>query len=388
MKLLPKLLKWSGSAALVAAIACSERGYRLGSSRPEDIGVPPSGAGGGAGTTGGGAGTSGGGAGTAGGPADRDAEITDASRADVRCSSGEAGQCGEDIRTATVTWTADVILIVDSSSSMREEMAQVQEALNAFAARIASYPIDLRILLLAEHFPNGGICVPPPLGSGDCPPQGSDSALPRFFHHPTAVLNDQNDVGAVITSIAPELSERSGPYYVGTFLVIVSDGNGPSRLFESINSVFRFEGWLPVYALYAFTQCPTAREEGHAYRELINRTTRVHGDLCTEPVAVGLNRVAEHILAAVLPGCTYSFPPSTEFDAAGLNLAVTVNGTRRPVDALPSAAQCDASQDGWYPYDSEQPAFVLCPATCERIRQDQNHRIHVPLGCSTIIPPC
>src|SRR5688572_6827924 len=76
------------------------------------------------------------------------------------------------------------------------------------------------------------ICIPPPLGSGQCPPLDSDSALPRFFHHPTAVLHEQTDFFSVIKANEADVWGRLRDG-AKLSIVVVSDGNPPRNLFDA-----------------------------------------------------------------------------------------------------------------------------------------------------------
>ncbi|MCA9581740.1 MAG: hypothetical protein KC416_08085 [Myxococcales bacterium] len=67
----------------------------------------------------------------------------------------------------------DIVIVVDQSGSMSEEIAQVQANLNTFAQTIASSGIDYHVIVLARRTPKStsdkySICIDPPLAGPGC----------------------------------------------------------------------------------------------------------------------------------------------------------------------------------------------------------------------------
>src|SRR5262245_47248791 len=78
---------------------------------------------------------------------------------------------------------ADLIVVVDTSGSMTEEVNELQGSINDFVS-VMQASADVRVILIAaDSSASLGVCVPAPLGSGSCP---SDEALPGYRHvtHP------------------------------------------------------------------------------------------------------------------------------------------------------------------------------------------------------------
>src|SRR5262249_56449438 len=67
-----------------------------------------------------------------------------------------------------------IVIAVDTSGSMSQEKAQVQQNLNNFASIITNSGIDVHVILLADS----GVTIPPPLGSGG----PMDENLPKYRH--------------------------------------------------------------------------------------------------------------------------------------------------------------------------------------------------------------
>jgi len=89
----------------------------------------------------------------------------------------------------------DIVLIVDNSCSMGEEMKAVQTNINpSFAQPLTKAGLDYRVILIGEHGQpdQASLCIDPPLGGSSCAGVGIDVAPtnnpPVFFHY------DNNDV--------------------------------------------------------------------------------------------------------------------------------------------------------------------------------------------------
>ncbi len=371
-------LFWSSTVALLSALSCGDDSVRLGSARSPDRGQAGNDA-----AAGVGGGSPDGGTGFGATAGDRAAAGS--------CSTGDAAWCAEE-QTRHGNWRADVIAIVDTSQSMAAEVVEVQAALNGFAARIQAARIDLRLALLAAPPAAGqsgpSICVPPPLGSGSCPPQGDDTIFPQLFHHPSAVLDQRSDVPAVLRFASSDLAQFLRPD-VKTSMVIVSDGNDPSDLPAAFwnNQLVPTYNQTQVSAIYAFSPCISARAEGTEYRRLVLATGGAEGDLCAEPIASVLDRVAEDIVVQQI--CETTLPASVRLPT-GVRVVLTTNGASVELDRVSSADQCDAQRGGWYEISTypQGRARRLCPASCEAFRSDPSGIVSTQLACDVVQPPC
>src|SRR5206468_1238693 len=101
-------------------------------------------------------------------------------------SAGSAGlaadaACSSFSETAKTTLEpADIVWGIDNSGSMSEETAAIQANMNAFAQQIIASGIDVHVVLISDGIPPKpaplpfikyfGVCIAPPLGSGQpCP---------------------------------------------------------------------------------------------------------------------------------------------------------------------------------------------------------------------------
>jgi len=79
----------------------------------------------------------------------------------------------------------DIVLVVDTSGSMIEEVAALELGLNNFIETLESVGLDQRLILVSD---SSAICPPTPLTSGDCPTTDNP---PNYYHVEYAVGGGQ-----------------------------------------------------------------------------------------------------------------------------------------------------------------------------------------------------
>lgn len=123
--------------------------------------------GGGAPSTGGGGGATGGGSAGVGGGSSAGGG-----------TGGAGGLVCADSTGQAATRPVDIIIAIDQSASMGEEIAGVIANINArLAAVLTSNRVDYRVI-----FVGGDFCIAPPLGASATAPGCYDSNPPRYFH--------------------------------------------------------------------------------------------------------------------------------------------------------------------------------------------------------------
>jgi hypothetical protein len=273
-RLAPLALKLVATASLAAPIACSDDAFRLG-------GREASGA-----DFGRGGQPFDGGNGSAGG-----ASIDAGSARD----SGDAS-CAEDTYEMPGL-PVDIVIAVDTSPSMAEEVAALENRLGGLRDLLAQSQITPHIILLAAPSDGAtpGLCVPQPTGSGLCSPQGADSRVPEFFHHPRAVARNALEVLYDEYSIyAPYLRSDSHK----TFMV-VSDADAAGERYRSADAfIADFDALDPsllgdwrMVSIHAGSLCPSAVSVGHVYVDIVGRRGYFIGD----PVQLGLGQHARDL---------------------------------------------------------------------------------------------
>jgi hypothetical protein len=197
----------------------------------------------------------------------------------------------------------DVIVVVDTSGSMDEEVTQVQAGLNSFATSLRAKGYDLHLILIAD----ASICVPAPFGSGNCP---ADENLPGYRHVVQSVgSNDSLD--RVLVSY-PQYSASLRPGSRRVFLEVSDDdsdlsaNNFTSQLIATDAGFAQFQ----FHAIVASTEpvflppgnvCnpgglnPLAAAEGVVYKQLVAQTEGAFYDLCLQDFTPAWDRIADAI---------------------------------------------------------------------------------------------
>jgi hypothetical protein len=318
---------------------------------------------------------------------------------------------------------ADIIWAVDTSGSMVDEAAAVQANINTFSQQIVASGIDVHVVMLAAYpfliLP--GICVPAPLGSGQCPPTGPDTKLPNFWHHPTAMIDSVDGAWKLIT-LFPDYKFMLRPEALKYIVVVTDDDsrttggsgdpgpydNQPDKFitdYSNLDPMLKNASGQPNWKLsgiYSFTQCSNAAAVGLVWKDIVTKTGGVHGDICTctNPAACAqtfqnvFNELATKIIQGSQPlTCEWQIPPDPngqQLDPNKVNVDFIdqTNGTKETIFHVNDAASCDPALGGWYYDDNLNPKVVkACPATCSKITAIQNGKINVVFGCATINIP-
>jgi hypothetical protein len=309
---------------------------------------------------------------------------------------------------------ADIIIAVDNSGSMEDEIAFVRENLNAFSQQIVDSGVDVRIVLISAPFgappedegdepfdfdadddmdENLGICIDPPLGSGACP---ADSQPPRYAH--VAVEVGSHDALNLFIDTFSQWSDQLRPTATKTFVVVTDDDaedepNDSAAAFEaSVASLpgglfndWRFSG------IYCFSECPDAAAIGSVYAELVQARQGVGGDLCEQNFAPVFDELARAVVNASGLECAWDIPapPSgQQFDRQKVNVRVAgTSGAATDLAQVTNEAAC-GMRAGWYYDDAANPTRILaCPQSCTGLQGDLDARVDVLFGCETVVAP-
>jgi len=284
----------------------------------------------------------------------------------------------------------DIIWVIDSSPSMDDEIAIIQDNLNDFTARIGASGLDYRVVLIAaEEFTptNGrdyfGVCIPPPLsGAAGCPDTDSD----RYLHVREGVHSADALSKLLSTRNQYEHFLRPG---AGLHIVVVSDddqgrgartedffaaGFGDSVYFHSIvDEVGRPAGCGPFG-----DPCSCGEARGQTYIDLSEETGGVVVSVCSEDWAPIFGSLEERVRSGNEIPCTFVIPTPVgaiiDFDRVNVDF-VGEDGARTP---LVYADDCAEHPNSWH-YDNPQApvAIELCPAACGAIEGD----VEVEFGC-------
>lgn len=284
---------------------------------------------------------------------------------------------------------ADIIWIIDNSGSMSFESSFVQDNLNVFSRLITRGGVDSRVVLISAGSTGSGygMCIRPPLGSGDCP---DDTSYPHLFHVQETV--DSNNALDKIMSTYPQWRGLLRAGVPKTFVVVTDD--------NSWTSATTFTSWVATQAafqgsLWRFSGIfcinsgsPNCAAQGTVYNELVATTGGVAGDLSLQDFAPVFQQLASSVVIDAVPvGCEWTIPapPNGQtLDPDKVNVLFTQeDGTTEPLYAVVDSSQCDDVHGGWYYDDAAQPTRVIaCDSSCRVMQSDPHARVQVTFGCA------
>lgn len=319
----------------------------------------------------------------------------------------------------TVMVPADIIIGVDTSSSMEVEAAFVQEELNRFSQQIIASGVDARVILIAKPtdppvdpeadaggmggIPGGGmggmgqretysICIDAPLGSGNCP---DDSNLPGYLHVNQYVAS--HDVLNQFIDTFPQWREQLRPNSLKAFLVISDDdatdlpNNSAAAFTTAVQGLDPelFARWN-MNAVYSFSMCPNlAAAIGLVFKDLVAQTGGVEGDLCAQDFQPVFDKLATQIVenAGAELVCEWEIPPAVDGQAFSTELVdvnrTSASGTPSLLTRVSTSADCTAG--GWYFDDNYDPTRIIaCESTCAEMQDDSGGGIDVSFGCEVV----
>jgi hypothetical protein len=308
---------------------------------------------------------------------------------------------------------ADIIIAVDTSGSMDEESAEVQANLNNFATIITQSGIDVHVVLIADS----SVCIPPPLGAGPC--NGMDEKLPAYRHVVQGVASTdafqqilatypqwkgvlRAEASKTLAVVSDDESNMSAAAFTQALLALdppTFQGFKFDAIVSSMSPDACIFGGCFFNCLACTNPCcnkaafctPLSAEEGKIYKELINQTGGVYGDLCSQNFGPVFADMATAVVKSSQLSCVYDIPPPPDmetFDPTKVNVNYTPGGgAPTPILNVPDPSACGTT-GGWYYDDPAQPTKIIaCPTTCGTLKADANGKVDVLFGCQTEIKP-
>jgi hypothetical protein len=143
----------------------------------------------------------------------------------------------------------------------------------------------------------------------------------------------------------------------------------------------------------------SAPSDASAYRDGLERMAAAGGTDRAFVLKEGADLTRElqgtlnQIRGAALP-CELKLPPApsgARIDYGKVNLRFAGAAGAETVLYAGTPERCDPDNGGWY-YDVEPAkgiptSLVACPATCQRFKAEEEARVDLLVGCSTIVIP-
>jgi hypothetical protein len=272
-------------------------------------------------------------------------------RTEPRAGGGGIEECAAISQRAGSARPVDITFVIDNSGSMTEEIAAVEDRINAdFAKIIEESGVDYRVIMVArfgKHPQNSGeagaqdLCIRAPLGPNDC--SGTSKLAhrpPRFFHYDSEVMSTDAWCKLLDGFRSPQYLASSGwsefarPEAFKSFVIISDDDNGcvthlatersptPEALIDDVEA-FVFKD--PATNAKRFDEALT-RLSTNQFGTRERRNYRVHSIIGAvgNPAGDGTWSAADPIQSDVCPTAV----------AAGVNhqaLSVLTGGLRYPI---------------------------------------------------------
>jgi hypothetical protein len=356
-------------------------------------------------------------------------------------TAGEAGACATDESQATlVKEPIDIILVLDNSGSMDEELASVERNINVnFAGILDTSGVDYRMILISRHrkeernptMPGAedtSVCIEAPLSGLDTCPSPDPIFSARFFQYFTKI-ESQDSFDVALDTFEPPFatgfedradqapngwSEWLRPRAKKVFLEMTDDNEDtssaafvtglqtmapehfgtdptmPSFVFHSIVGVAEkadpTDPYLPTEPIET-DRCPSVTTEGRTYQELSILTGGLRFPLCGfDAYDVVFRRISEDVVTRTVVACDFAIPPpppGKELEREKVAVSYVSGNGSDDLEFLQVLDPADCGPDAFY---MTADRIELCPEACAFVQADENAHVDVLFTCeSTII---
>ena len=331
------------------------------------------------------------------------------------------------------TLPVDVIVIIDTSSTMGPASAQVEANINDnFAQILAQGGFDYRVILISGYGADEQVCVAPPLGGAGCnPPTPVPVNTSRFFHYDRALGTSEFLQKIILWYDEPDphglaaggWSDWLRPEALKVFIGITDSSGGPDQ--ELVESGDTFDANLLALDPTQFGTADDRRYTFHTIngvREKDNPTDPWLPDeglveeICSGyegllGPGVGMQRVSQLsgglrfplcqfgqfdvVFDAIATGLTETTPISCTFPIPDPPEGESIDPNTIEIDYFPAGADAPVTfRQVTGPDACEPEAFYieagtisLCPEACEVVQGDLEARLETRYGCDTGFVP-
>lgn len=297
----------------------------------------------------------------------------------------------------------DIVWVIDSSESMRDEARRVQENMNRFVERFGES--DIRTIVITD---SDTVTVPPPLGTDafrvlhvDVKVESNLALLsavsrwgaygswirPDSAVHVVTLTDDESLISAECFIIRMEAN--LGPDHEYRLHTISSEAVGEAP--PSAGEIRRGGDHASECKFTYFWQdtdyqsCPDADHAARQYWRAAAATGGVATSVCTEDWSSIFDQIAETAQRQSAFGCQVALPQAPAgamFDPAEIKLLSTSAAETLEVSRVQDIDACREGEGGWFLND-ESPAAqaVLCPQTCNQFATT-GAQLSLDLGCA------
>lgn len=335
----------------------------------------------------------------------------------------EGVECAAQMLEAEVSFVpVDVLLVIDTSSSMNDAINAVEQSINAdFAQIMGNSGLDYRVIVAGDYPPGEqlDICISMPLSGTDCnPPPAIPAITDRYFHYDGST-GSSNFLQSIIAwysapdpfGLAPGgISDWLRPE-ANKIILAMTDGNSAAgntadgdafdaELLALPGNLFGSAG-MRNYVFYSFISMPVNNPPTAPWLPA-DPIAGQGGSIQQVSVLSGgwrfpLSQAADFdvVFQQIAQGVVESTPVACSFPIPAPPEGETIDPDTIEVDYLPGGvgpAQTfhqvvgpgDCAADAFY-IDSD--TVFLCPDACTLVQGDQTARLDVRYGCDVGFDP-
>ncbi|MBI5536748.1 MAG: hypothetical protein HY898_28770 [Deltaproteobacteria bacterium] len=340
-------------------------------------------------------------------------------------SQGDACVADE-LQAKLVKKPVDVIVVIDTSSTMKPASDAVESNINDnLAAVLTAGNVDYRLVVVAEYGSGAKVCIGPPLGGAPCTPTppAVPANTPTFFHYARGT-GSGGFLAAIIAyynqadpyNLAPAgYSQWLRPEALKVFLAFTDTSSSSSlsstqfdtqllalqpAVFgtaQARNYVFHSiiglkennpptSAWLPSDPVVSGT-CTGGNYSGDLgagkpLQEVSILTGGLRFPICQfASFDVVFKELAKEVVAVTPVACDFPFPEppagkTIDPDTIQLDYTPGNGGAPQTFKQVASAAACNATS-----FYVEGTTIHLCPQACTVVSADETATIRVRYGC-------
>jgi hypothetical protein len=311
--------------------------------------------------------------------------VDDASAPEAACAATVA---------ATTRTPVDLVMSIDQSGSMDDDIAKVRASVANLAADLSASGLDWRLIMIARV--GSGpleVCVPEPVAGPRCA-----SKAPRFLAVDKTVTS--HDTLTVTLETLPRWTRILRQSAVKIFVPITDDESTQMtavefdrRLLAAAPEQFgtaaaRRYVYFPICGASAFpstVKCgPNAVDAGAQYQALARLTKGEWSPICAPDFRPVFERIARNIANRIACEITIPPPPAgSTFDRSKVNVSYRAGPSAvRTTIPRDDSGSCESGANGWR-YSGDGTKILLCGRACARVQGLAEAQVDVEFGCAS-----
>jgi hypothetical protein len=331
----------------------------------------------------------------------------------------------------------DIIVTIDNSGSMQEEIDAVESNINVkFANILQTSGVDYRVILVSRHEKKGrqtSICVTAPLSANTlCPPTPDQPAFTERFYQYSLKVDSLNSLSLLVDTFDATLPDefKLAPMGWGAWLrpnaskvfLEITDDNStamtaadfiakitakspqfgtaavPTFIFHSIIGIGEkplvTQPWTPdepVQTSLCTGNADPVENAGPVYQELSRTTGGLRFPLCQyNAFDAVFEAIAKDVVSHAAIACEFAIPASPmgkDLDLSKVAVSYDAGDGSAPKTFGQAMTSADCQPDAFF-IDSAAGKIQLCPDTCAAAQKGKAPKIDVLFTCEpTFVKP-